>query len=391
MDLERHARAKAAMARERLDLLVCRLPENVLALSGYWPFIGTSYLLVPAAGLPVCILPSTEEAEASTDLTGVRVEAYPSGVLSSGDPAEHILRMLTEQGRRMKPRRIGLEADFTSLAPAMNAAESLLPGRSGEELVRRAFGDAEYVDATGMLYALRARKTPSEARRLRTVNEIAALGLAAFAKAAVPGARGIDLVAAVESAVLLQGSGHNGARAVRAFAQVAVGPEETARGFRPFEITTGRGLAKGELALLELAVVADGFWSDRTRPRAAGAATAEQQRLCAAVARAQEAAISRIRPGVLAGAVDAAARGVLEEAGLGGEFCHITGHGTGFRYHEPVPVIGPSSATALEEGMVFSIEPGVYSPAFGGLRLEDNVLVTATGAEVLGPYGKDLA
>jgi Xaa-Pro dipeptidase len=391
MDAERHARVRAAMARERLDLLVCRLPENVLALSGYWPFIGASYLLVPADGQPVCILPSTEAAEAAPDLAGVAMESYPSGVLSSGDPAGHILKLLSAQGRLAKPRRIGFEAGFTAIAPPVNAAEPMLAGRAGEELLRRAFGEVDYVDATGTLYGLRARKTQAEARRLRTANEIAAFGLAAFAKAAVPGARGIDLVAAVESAVLLDGTGHNGARAVRAFAQVAVGSQETALGYRPFEITTGRRLGRGEVALLELAVVADGFWSDRTRPRAAGGATAECERLCAAVARAQEAAISRIRPGAAAAEVDRAARSVLEEAGLGREFCHVTGHGTGFRYHEPIPVIGPGVDTTLEEGMVFSVEPGVYSGVFGGLRLEDDVLVTATGAEVLGPFGKGLS
>ena len=171
---------------------------------------------------------------------------------------------------------------------------------------------------------------------------------------------------------------------------MAVGAGETALGYRPMEISTSRRLAPGEIALLELGVVVDGFWSDRTRPRVAGEATAEQRRLCGLVAQAQEAAVQRIRPGVPAVEVDKAARSVLQNAGLGREFLHITGHGTGFRYHEPFPVIGPLSETILEEGMVFSVEPGIYAASLGGIRLEDDVLVGPGGAEVLGPFAKAL-
>ena len=360
-------------------------------LSGYWPLIGSSFLLVPVDGEPVCIVPSTEVDEAAGDLGEMELQSYASGVLSAGDSDANLLRLLSEQAKRLKPLRVGFEADFTSLAPAWNAGELLVAGRAGEGLLHRAFGGADFIDAAGMLHALRARKTPAEAQRLRTVNEIAVFGLAAFAEAVVPGARPVDLVAAVESAVLVKGTGYKGARRVRAFAQVAGGAEESALGYRPSEIATTRPLASGDIALLELGVVADGFWSDRTRPRVAGAASAEQRRLCGLVAQAQEAAIRRIRPGAAAGEVDRAARSVLEEAGLGREFPHITGHGTGFCYHEQAPFIAPSAATILEEGMVFTIEPGVYSEGFGGIRIEDNVLVGADGAEVLGPFGKALS
>jgi len=390
MDAERRARVQAAMAREKLDLLVCRLPENVLLLSGYWPLNGLSFILVPADGEPVCIVPVTEESEAAAELEGSALKSFPSGVLSAGDPDAHLLRLLSDQAKRLKPRRIGFEAGFTSIAPAWNAAELLVAGRAGEDMLHRAFGGADFIDATGMLYALRARKTPAEAARLRTSNEIAGLGLAAFAEAVAPGARGVDLVAAVESAVLVNGTGHRGARRVRAFAQVAVGTAETALGYRPSEISTTRRLAPGEIALLELGVVVDGYWSDRTRPRVAGEATAEQHRLCGLVVQAQEAAIQRIRPGVAAAEVDKAARSILEDGGLGREFLHITGHGTGFRYHEPFPFVGPSAPGRLEEGMVLTVEPGIYAEAFGGIRMEDDVLVGEAGAEVLGPFGKAL-
>jgi Xaa-Pro aminopeptidase len=88
--------------------------------------------------------------------------------------------------------------------------------------------------------------------------------------------------------------------------------------------------------------------------------------------------------------VDAAARAVIQAAGHGAEFFHITGHGTGFRYHEPIPMLVPGGTDALEVGMIFSVEPGIYAERFGGIRVEDNVLVTADGAEVLGPAERRL-
>jgi Xaa-Pro aminopeptidase len=155
-------------------------------------------------------------------------------------------------------------------------------------------------------------------------------------------------------------------------------------------ITTTRRLQDGDLALLELAVVADGFWSDRTRVRVAGSATDMQRQVFAAVKQAQEAATAAIRTGVKAGEVDEAARAIIRAAGYDKEFLHVTGHGLGLRYHEPFPLICPGSDEVLEQGMLHTVEPGVYFPEMGGIRIEDNVLVTDSGAEVLGPCGKSL-
>jgi Xaa-Pro dipeptidase len=391
MDSERHSRVRQALGRAGIDLLVCRMPENVLFLSGYWPLSGVSILLFPADADPVCIVPGTEEQEAAAGLDGIRCLAYPDGTLSSGDPVAAIMKILAGQAARLRAAKVGIEGSFESMAPPVNAAEPALPTEAGFAQLRAAFPGSELKDATGLLYELRALKTRQEAERIRIVNEIAAFGLAAFARHVKPGVRGVDLVAEVEHELVVKGTGHRGARHVRAFAQVSTGPEETAVGYRPCEISSQRRLKAGDIALLELAVTADGYWSDRTRPFVAGMPTAEQLRLFDLVSRAQDAAIQTIRPGVRAGQVDAAARSVLEAAGLGTEFLHITGHGTGFRYHEPIPIIAPGSEAVLEAGMVFSVEPGVYSSRFGGIRIEDNVLIGSGGAEVLGPAERRLS
>ena len=122
----------------------------------------------------------------------------------------------------------------------------------------------------------------------------------------------------------------------------------------------------------------------------ASPATLRQRDINDVVRRAQEAAIAAIRPGVSGAEVDAAARAVMKDAGLESAFVHITGHGLGYRYHEAMPFLAPWSRDILKEGMIQSVEPGLYLPDFGGIRIEDDIVVTSDGAEVLGPFPTDL-
>jgi Xaa-Pro dipeptidase len=387
-DEARFGRLRAAMERERLDALVCRLPEHVLMLTGYWPICGWVYAVFPREGQGACILPDTEETEARAELFGTECLTYPFGTKDSPPQAESLLRLLKAAGRGWK--RVGWEAGSESSAPAFNAAELYIPSAQSLALLERAFGARRLVDASGLLRAEQVVKTPVEIEGVRTANRIANLGIEEFFRRVAPGVSGVELVAAVEAGVMAEGTGFAGARRVRAFAQVAVG-EESARGWRPAEVTTTRRLARGEIVLLELAVVADGFWCDRTRARAAGEPTAAQREAHTLVAQAQAAAIAAVRPGVTGAEVDEAARRVIREAGRDGQFMHITGHGLGYRYHEYAPMLAPGSRDVLQSGMIHSVEPGVYDPAFGGIRIEDDVLVTEAGAEVLGPVSAELA
>jgi Xaa-Pro aminopeptidase len=147
-----------------------------------------------------------------------------------------------------------------------------------------------------------------------------------------------------------------------------------------------RLLADGDLVVLDFGGVLDGYCSDLTRMVSIGAPSSEARRLYDAVYDAHQTAIAAIRPGVESTAVDAAARCLLEERGLGEAFGHGTGHGLGLEVHE-LPRITRArpdvASVPLEPGMVFTVEPGAYVPGFGGVRIEDDVLVTETGCEVL--------
>jgi Xaa-Pro dipeptidase len=386
-DEARFARLRQAMQRERLDALICRLPEHVVMLSGYWPLCAWVYAVFPRESQGLCILPDTEVEEARAGLFRTECLTYPFGTKDSPGQEESVLRLLKTAARGWK--RVGWEESSDTAAPAWNAAELQIPSARSRRLLERAFGAGRLRDASGMLRAEQVVKTPSEIEGVRKANRIANLGIQEFFRRVAPGASGVELAAAVEGAALVQGTGFEGARCVRAFAQVAVGPE-SALGWRPAEVTTTRRLREGEVALLELAVVADGFWCDRTRARVAGEATAEQREAHALVRRAQEAAIAAVRPGATGEEVDEAARAVIREGGRDRQFMHITGHGLGYRYHEYAPLLAPHSRDVLQTGMIHSVEPGAYDPAFGGIRIEDDVLVGESGAEVLAPIGSEL-
>jgi len=390
MNTERLDRTRSAMREAELDALVCRLPANVLLLSGHWPLIGWSFLFFPIEGKPTIAVPHCDEREAREELWEADCVPFLFGVLAGGDPYEAVANTLRDAATAKPCKRIGYEGGFECVAPPWNAAEPAIPAAATRDLLGSVFGADALVDATGLLNGLRARKTPAEQEKLRVVNEIAAIGLGAFMEHVEVGVTGLDLVTRVEGRIMLKGTGHRGARRVRAFAQVSTGPEETVVGYRPMEISTHRKLEKDDIALLELAVVADGFWSDRTRPAVAGGASARKREVFDLVVRAQEAAIAAVKPGATAGEVDEAARSVIRAGGYDKEFLHVTGHGLGLRYHEPVPTILPGGSEVLAEGMLHTVEPGLYMEGFGGIRVEDNVLVTAAGSEVLGPFPKEI-
>jgi Xaa-Pro aminopeptidase len=138
----------------------------------------------------------------------------------------------------------------------------------------------------------------------------------------------------------------------------------------------------------DFGVILHGYCSDRTRTVWVGQPSAESRRVYAAVLEAQLAAIAAIRPGVTAGEVDRAARNVLKTHGLGKFFTHSTGHGVGLEIHE-APRIARSEQEVLRPGMVITVEPGVYLPGKWGVRIEDMVVVTEQGCEVLTPTNKD--
>uniref|UniRef100_UPI002ADE01E9 M24 family metallopeptidase n=1 Tax=Thermoflexus sp. TaxID=1969742 RepID=UPI002ADE01E9 len=157
----------------------------------------------------------------------------------------------------------------------------------------------------------------------------------------------------------------------------------------PHATPSDRPLGPGELMIVDFGVVVDGYVSDLTRTFALGEPDPELRRVYEVVREANAAGRAAVRPGIPAEAVDWAARAVIEAAGYGPNFLHRTGHGLGLEVHEP-PYIVAGNTAPLQPGMTFTVEPGIYLPGKGGVRIEDDVVVTETGGESLTTFPREL-
>lgn len=380
-DLKRWERVSAKLAESNLAALVCRLTENVVMLSGYWPVLGRSLVVFPTDGKPVLLAPVSEAGESERGWIS-DVRTFRAWRLGDADPEVSLAKLLGQvfAERGLLGKRIGYEGSFGDIAAPQRFLEPWAGVHSVLESCVSAGGGGEWTDFGPQLVELSGEKTDREIARVRLANEVADFGLAAFFRESVPGKRESEIAAAVESAVLTQGVGYRGVAHARGEAEVISGPR-TASAW-DFPTTSNRVVEEGNLVLIEFAVVADGYWSDLTRTVVAGAFNDEQRRLATAQRAAYQAALQAMKPGVRATDPDAAARKALDEFGMRDLFVHHTGHGIGFRYHEAIPFVHPDSTGVLQAGMITSLEPGLYGETFG-YRVEDNILITATGAEPL--------
>ncbi len=154
------------------------------------------------------------------------------------------------------------------------------------------------------------------------------------------------------------------------------------RSSMPHGRASDRKFKKGDFITIDIGCFVDGYASDLTRTVVLGKASAKQKKIYQIVLEAQEAAIAAVKPGLPAKELDMVARNIINKAGYGDYFGHGLGHGLGLEVHD-LPAINPRSADTIAAGQVFTIEPGIYIPNWGGVRIEDDVLVTPTGARTL--------
>ncbi len=371
-----------------LEAAVLKLPENLVLFSGYWPRNGFSFIVVHRSGRVALVVPAWESEDAARGSVP-DIRTFLWGRLNDGDPWENVsavFRVLKAEFGISDVAAIGVDNNAEAIVPAICCGELLPPGRRSLEAIAAAFGEGQRVELMPDIIAMRAVKTPLEIERIELANRLAHSGLKLFSRLArQPGMREIDIAAEVESLVMKSGAGFGGQmRYARAVAQVSSGPERTASGWVAGIVSGERVVKNGDFVMLEMGVMADGYWSDLTCTVVSGQASELQAMMMAAVEEAQAAAIALVRPGAIARDVDAAARRTIESHGLGDRFFHNLGHGTGLAYHDGGPFLSPGSGTVLKSGMIHSCEPGVYIEGIGGVRQEVNVLVTADGARVLG-------
>jgi Xaa-Pro aminopeptidase len=370
-------RVRRLMEEQDLDALVVRSPDDVLYLSDYWCMKGYDVLVFPREGeMTLCVMePQVAEAEASWagELRPFRFydEADPRPPLFRGTDAA--LDVLRERGLT---GRVGLEISLGSAAADRMVGEPTVAGApyfaAFEGVV------AEALDCIPLLSTARAIKTPQEIERMRLANELAALAMAEVRAKARPGMKESEIGALFEGFVHATGTGFRGeVDLARAFTLVWSGP-----GIRTFTPTADRPVVADQPTLLEIWVCADGYWTDLTKNFCPGELTPEYDQLLDQLLAVFNAAIDHCKPGAEMAALDKLIRDGIAAAGYPGQPSHPVAHGVGARAHEP-PWPHQASGGIIEEGMVLAIEPGIYWPDGGGLRLEDNFLITADGAEKL--------
>ena len=231
------------------------------------------------------------------------------------------------------------------------------------------------------LIGIRARKNPDEVEMMRRAVQISEAALERLLGWVQPGMTERQIAARlVDEQTAL------GAEGLPFEALVQTGPNSA----NPHGTLSDRKLGADEFLLIDYGCTVGGYPSDITRTFCLGTPSAEMQKIYDTVLAANEAGRKAVAPGVPMSAIDRAAREVIEAAGYGPYFTHRTGHGLGLDTHEPIPQIAANVDDALEPGMAFTIEPGIYIPGLGGVRIEDNVVVTDTGADVLTSFRRSL-
>src|SRR5258708_28952325 len=169
---------------------------------------------------------------------------------------------------------------------------------------------------------------------------------------------------------------------VRGYAFFMSGPVNSANAWLPANFSTRRALQEGDLVLIEFNGFADGYWTDLSRTIVIGEPSKRQQQMIQAVTEVLETVVHAVKPGVTAGSIDELARKSFRSFGLEQNFLHYIGHAVGFAFHER-PILKSDSDVLLEPGMILAIEPGLYIEAVGGIRIEDNLVLTNDRAKAL--------
>jgi Xaa-Pro aminopeptidase len=367
-------RVRALMAEEELDALVVRAPDNVLYLTSFWGMKGYDACVFPREGEPVLITIEASEEDAART-------AWPQDVrLIRGydpeDPRPPLARTLeaaVDAAREYE--RVGLELSLGTQASDRMVGEPTT--------FTAAWFDAfpEAVDGTPLLARARSGKTEQELERLRLANEIAAAAMDHVRETLRPGMREAQVAAVWQGFVHAEGTGYLGkVELALPFSLVWAG-----RGIKTFTATGDLPVVEGEPVVFEIWVCADGYWADHTKNLVVGELRDDYVELEAALMDVYEGALDSIRPGASMAELDRKVREGIAAMGYAGQPTHPICHGVGARAHEP-PYPHQAGGGEFEEGMVLAIEPGAYWPGGGGLRVEDNFLVTSGGAEKLSSF-----
>ncbi len=345
----RRSRLISAIKKAQLDLLIVSHPPNVTYLTG---FTGDASCLLIGPKRTVMVSDSRFETQLADECPGLATEIRTSKTQT--------VDFLAEILGKLGMKRIGFESAYTTVGTHQSLAEKVT--------------ELTLTPSAGLVEELRQIKDSEEITAIRDAIYLAERGYAVLRALMLPDMTEREVAHELEHAMRRFG-------ALRAAFEpiVGVGPQAALPHYR----AGLHSLQEAPFVLIDWgAVEPGGYHSDLTRVIATSKIPPKLDKLHRVVMNARQAALDAIRPGVACQQVDAAARKVIDDAGFGKYFGHGLGHGIGLEIHESTR-FSPISKDTLQPGMILTVEPGIYLPGFGGVRLEDDVLVTRDGYELL--------
>ncbi|WP_297991609.1 Xaa-Pro peptidase family protein [Anoxybacillus sp.] len=357
---------------------ISKLQQKLKETNGSWAFITSTANVFYFSGFysnpherllaivifpdeePFLICPEMDANQAKQAGWAYRIVSYDD----VHDPWHMLSNELSK--RNVQNERIGIENSHLTV----NRLERL----------QTCFLHASFFDLTDTLHELRMTKDEKELQTLRQAAELADFGVDVGVRALKEGKTELEIVATIEYELK-----RKGVRTMAFDTMVLAGTNSA----HPHGIPGTNRIQTGDFVLFDLGVVLDGYCSDITRTVVFGQPTEEQRRIYNTVLQAQQAAIAACQIGAPIGSIDKAARSRIEREGYGEYFPHRIGHGLGIDVHE-YPSMNESNTTPLQAGMVFTIEPGIYVPSVGGVRIEDDMYMTEKGPLTLTTYPKEL-
>jgi len=343
---------RLALEKKDLDGFLITNEANMLYFAG---FQGAASLLIPKNGESIIYVYSVNYEQAKAEGKGFRVEIVKR--------SENLSTKIAAQVKAFKIKKLAFD---------------MLNYESYRNLAKECRGVTRLKAENNLIWELRKVKDEKELALMRKAGELTSEGMKAAYETIKPGVKEIEVAAEIEYAMRRKGSWGTAFETI-----VASGT----RSAFPHGGCTDREIREGDLVVVDIGATYKFYRSDMTRTIVAGKPSEKQKKLYEIVKEAQEKAYQSIKPKVKAKEIDAAARKVIADAGYGEYFVHGLGHGVGLEVHEP-PTLNPESKDRLAIGNVVTNEPGIYVIGFGGIRIEDSVLVQKGEAEKFtkGPY-----
>jgi Xaa-Pro aminopeptidase len=347
---------KEALRRKGAEALLVTQPENRRYLSGYTATDlsiteSSGILLIPIHTTPLLLTDSRYQLQAEHEASGFEVVLVKQSIL------KELIKVL----RRLDIHKLAFESHYLLYETARKLIK--LGQTQGIEML----------PVSGLIESQRIRKAAAEIKKIRQAVLLNELVFQEAYKELRPGQSEREVARKIETEMLRRGAEEPAFPTI-----VAAGPN----GALPHAVPSDRVIKKGEPVIIDMGLKLEGYCSDMTRTVVLGEPDTQTVKIIRLVRQAQQAALKTIKAGVIARDADRAARNIISRAGYGKNFGHGLGHGVGLAVHE-APSLNRLRRNRLQSGMVVTVEPGIYLPGWGGVRLENMVVVTETGCTIL--------